>query len=115
VAIGSIGWRPAAIAFTDESTNSLILRGSAIQILALGALLVGIRLAVDLTSAAAHVYPDLDFGQFWLAFLLFLASLVFVAVLAIVGLFRKRFGEGLALLAAFCAPFLFKDVVDRHY
>lgn len=93
----------------------MISRRSAIQILGLGALLVGTRLAVDLTSAAAYVYPDFDFGQFWLAFLLFLASLVFVTILAIVCLFRRRFIEGLALLAALCAPFVFNDVVDKHY
>jgi hypothetical protein len=93
----------------------LISRRSAIQILGLGALLVGTRLAVDLTSAAAYVYPDFDFGQFWPAFLLFLASLVFVAILAVVRLYRKRFVEGLALLAVLCVPFLFKDAVDKHY
>jgi hypothetical protein len=92
----------------------LITRRSAIQILGLGVLLVGTRLAVDLTSAAAYVYPSFDFGQFWFAFLLFLASLVFVAILAIIRLFRRRLAEGIALLAVLCVPFLFKDVVDRH-
>lgn len=116
MATGSVGdWWRAGVALTREGANSLISRRSAIQILALGALLVGTRLAVDLTSAAAYVYPDSDFGQFWLAFLLFLASLVFVAILAAVRLYRRRFVEGLVLLVVFCAPFLFKDVVDRHY
>jgi hypothetical protein len=93
----------------------LISRRSIIQILVLGALLIGLRLAVDLTSAAAYVYPEYDFGQFWFAFLSFLASLLFVAIFAIVRLFRRRFIEGLALIAVLCAPFLFKDAVDRHY
>jgi hypothetical protein len=93
----------------------LISPRSTIQILALGAFLVGARLAVDLTSAAAYVYPEHDFGQFWFALLLFLASLLAVAILAIVCLFRKRFIEGIALLAILCAPFSFKDAVDRHY
>lgn len=98
-----------------KARNRLIPRRPAIQILVLCALLVGSRLAVDFTSAAAYVYPDLDFGQFWLALLLFLASLVFVAILAIVRLFGRRFIEGLALLVAFCAPFLFNDAVDKHH
>ncbi len=93
----------------------MISRRSIIQLLALGALLLGVRLAVDLTSAAAYAYPEYDFGQFWFAFLLFLTLLLFVAGFAIVRFFRKRFIEGLALLAIFCAPFLFKDSVDRHY
>lgn len=98
-----------------EGFNNLISRRSIIQILALGALLISVRLAVEFTSAAAYVYPEYDFGQFWLAFLFFLASLLFVAVLAIVRLYRRRFVESLALLAVLCAPFLFKDVFDRHY
>jgi uncharacterized membrane protein len=95
--------------------SNLIPRRPIIQILALGALFVGARLAVDLTSAAAYVYPEYDFGQFWFAFLLFLVSLVFIATLAIVRLFRRRFLEGLALIAVLCVPFLFKDAIDRHY
>ena len=92
----------------------MIPRRTIVQILALGALLLGVRLAVDLTSGAAYVYPEYDFGQFWVASLLFLASLLFVAVLCIVRLFRKRFIEALALLAVLCAPLLFKDSVDKH-
>jgi uncharacterized membrane protein len=95
--------------------NNLISRRSIIQILALGALLIGARLAVDLTSAGAYVYPEYDFGQFWFAFLLFLVSLLFVAILIIIRLFQKRFIEGLALFAVLCIPFSFKDAVDRHY
>jgi hypothetical protein len=94
--------------------NNLISRRSLIQILAVGALLIGARLAADFTSAAAYVYPEYDFGQFWFAFLLFLVSLLFVAILAIVRLFQRRFIEGLALFAFLCVPFSFKDAVDRH-
>jgi hypothetical protein len=93
----------------------LISKRSIIQILALGALLLGARLVVDLTSAAAYVYPEYDFGQFWLALLLFLGSLLSIAVLAIVRLFRRRFIEGLVLFIVLCIPFSFKDAFDRHY
>jgi hypothetical protein len=77
-----------------------------LQILGLAVLLVGARQAVDLTSAAAYVYPDFDFGQFWFVLLLFFSSIVFVAILAVVRLYRKRFVEAVALLAILCAPFM---------
>lgn len=112
---GTKSSRKQHVALAREGSNSLILRRSAIQILALGALLIGARLAVDFTSAAAYVYPDFDFGQFWFAFLLFLVSLLFVAILAIVRLFQRRFIDGLVLIAVLCVPFSFKDAVDRHY
>jgi uncharacterized membrane protein len=113
ISLKSSGKQHAASA--RRGFSNLISRRSIIQILALGALLLGARLAVDLTSAAAYVYPEYDFGQFWLALLLFLASLLFIAVLAIVRLFRRRFIEGLVLLVVLCIPFSFKDAFDRHY
>lgn len=93
----------------------MISRKSVIQIFALAALLICARLAVDLTSAAAYVYPDFDFGQFWLALLFFLATLLFVAILAVVRLFQRRFIDGLVLFAFLCVPFSFKDAFDRHH
>jgi hypothetical protein len=113
ISLKSSGKQHAASA--RRGFSNLISRRSIIQILALGALLLGARLAVDLTSAAAYVYPEYDFGQFWFALLLFLASLLFVAVLAIVRLFRRWFIEGLVLLVVLCVPFSFKDAFDRHY
>jgi hypothetical protein len=106
---GALGLR------SHEGSNGLNSRRSAIQILAVAALLIGARLAVDFTSAAAYVYPDLDFGQFWIAILLFLVALVFVIILAVVRLFQRRFIEGLVLFVVLCVPFSFKDTVDRHY
>lgn len=93
----------------------MISRKSVIQIFAVAALLICGRLVVDLTSAATYVYPEYDFGQFWLAFVIFLISLLFAAVLAAVRVFQKRFIEGLALFVILCAPFSFKDAVDRYY
>ncbi len=98
-----------------EGPNQLNSRRSAIQVLAVAVLLIGARLAVDFTSAAAYVYPDFDFGQFWIALLLFLVSLVFVATLTVIRLFQRRFIEALLLFAVLCVPFSFKDAVDRHY
>jgi hypothetical protein len=93
----------------------LISRKSVVQIVAVAALLIGARLATDLTSAAAYVYPDFDFGQFWVALLLFLVSLLFAAILAVVRLFQRRFIESLVLFVVLFAPFSFKDTFDRHY
>jgi uncharacterized membrane protein len=98
-----------------EVLKALISRKSVIQIFAVAALLIGARLATDLTSAAAYVYPDFDFGQFWIAFLFFLLSLLFAAILALVRLFQKRFVEALVLVVVLCVPFSFKDAFDRHY
>jgi hypothetical protein len=97
------------------SFKALISRKSAVQIAAVAALLIGARLATDLTSAAAYIYPDFDFGQFWVALSLFLLSLLFAAILAVVRLFQKRFIEALVLFVVLCVPFSFKDAFDRHY
>ncbi|WP_375415512.1 hypothetical protein [uncultured Bradyrhizobium sp.] len=105
----------AAVTLISEGSSGLISRRSAIRILGLGALLVGARLAVDFTSAAAYVYPEYDFGQFWLAFLLFIGSLLVVVILAFVRFFQRRFIESLIVLALLCMPFSFREVVDRHY
>jgi hypothetical protein len=93
----------------------LISRKSVIQIFSVAALLICGRLAVDFTSAAAYVYPEYDFGQFWLASALFLILLLFAAVLAAVRVFQKRFIEGLVLFVILSAPFSFKDAFDRYY
>jgi hypothetical protein len=90
-------------------------RKPAVQILAVAALLIGARLAVDFTSAASYVYPNFDFGQFWVALLLFIGLLLFTPILAVVRLFQRRFIEALSLFAVLCIPFLFKEAVDRHY
>jgi hypothetical protein len=90
-------------------------RRSAIQIFAVAALLIGARLATDLTSAAAYVYPDFDFGQFWVALLLFLVTLLVAVILAVVRLFQRRFIEAMVLFVVFCIPFIFKDAFDRHH
>jgi energy-coupling factor transporter transmembrane protein EcfT len=93
----------------------LISRKSIIQILAASALLIGVRLAIDFIAAAAYVYPEYDFGQFWLAFLIFIVSLILVFVVAIRRLFQKRIFESIAFFAILVGPFAFNKVVDEHY
>jgi hypothetical protein len=93
----------------------LISRTSIIRILAAAALLIGARLAIDFSAAAAYVYPEYDFGQFWFAFLLLIVSLVFVLVVAIRRLFEKQYFESLVLLLILASPFSFKKIVDEHY
>ena len=95
--------------------NRLNSRRSIIQLFAVAALLIGARLAIDFSSAAGYVYPDFDFGQFWIALLLFLLLLLFAASLAIVRVFQKRFIEALLLFVVLCVPFSFKDFFDKHY
>lgn len=103
------------ISAARRGPNRLNSPRSAIHILAVAALLAGARFIVDLTSAAAYVYPDFDFGQFWIALFILLIALVFVIVLAVVRLFQRRFIEGLALFAVLYVPFSFQDAFDRHY
>ncbi len=83
--------------------------------MAAAALLIGARLATDFSAAAAYVYPEYDFGQFWLAFLILIASLFFILIVAIRRFFHKRFIEGLTLLVILGSPFSFNKAVDEHY
>jgi hypothetical protein len=112
---GTMSVEQLSISPTREGPGRLNSRRSAIQLFAVAALLIGARLATDLSSAAAYVYPEFDFGQFWAALLLFLVSLLFAAILAVIRLFQRRFIEALVLFVVLCVPFSFKDAFDRHY
>jgi hypothetical protein len=84
------------------------------RISAVAALLISARLAFDFTSAAAYVYPDLDFGQNGIAFAVFIVALLCVLIFALVRIFRKRFIEGIVLLIICYAPFSFNDTMSRQ-
>jgi hypothetical protein len=45
----------------------------------------------DLTSATAYAYPEFDFGQNGIAFVVFILAVPAVLVLALVRLFQRRF------------------------
>jgi hypothetical protein len=95
--------------------ETLTLRKSAIQILAAAVVLIIARLAFDFTSAAAYVYPELDFGQNGIAFAIFIAALLCALIFALVRFLRKRFIEGIALLIICYAPFSFDDTTSRQF
>jgi hypothetical protein len=77
--------------------------------------LIVTRLVFDLTSAAAHVYPELDFGQNGIAFVVFILALPGVLALALVRLFQKRFVEAIGLAIICYFPFSFDEAVDRQF
>ncbi|MDX6709471.1 MAG: hypothetical protein QOH96_487 [Blastocatellia bacterium] len=113
------GLYPPVLPWPDDIENtegsSLISRKLAIQILAVAATIIIARLAFDLTSAAAYVYPELDLGQKSIVFIFFVVAVSCVLMLALVRLFQGRLLEGVALLIICYIPFSFDDVVDRHF
>jgi hypothetical protein len=94
--------------------NSLISRKLVIQIFAAAAILIIARLAFDLASAAAYVYPRFDFGQNGIAFIVFVVAVLCVLVFALVRFFKKRLIESVALLIVCYVPFSFNDVINRQ-
>jgi len=93
----------------------VISRKSTIRLLAVAALLTIARLVFDLTSAAAYVYPEFDFGQNGIAFVILILAVPSVLVLALVRLFQKRFVEAGGLVIICYFPFSFDEAVDRHF
>ncbi len=89
-------------------------RKSIVQLFSVAAILIAVRLLIDLAGAAAYVFPEYDFGQFWLALLIFVASLSFAVVVAIRRLLQKRVLEGLTFFAILIVPFLFSKLIDGH-
>ena len=73
------------------------------------------RLAFDLTSAAAYVYPEFDFGQNRLAFIIFIAAVLCAPIFVVVRLFQGRLVEGAALLMICYIPFSFNDTINREF
>ncbi len=88
---------------------------SGIRILAVAATIVTARLTFDLTSAAAYVYPQFDFGQNSIAFVTLLVAISCVLIFALDRLLKKRLLEGVTLLIICWFPFSFNDTVNRHF
>jgi hypothetical protein len=86
-------------------TSNVISRKSAIEILVVTSILIIARLAFDVTSAAAYVYPEFDFGQSRIAFVIFVVAVPWVLILASVRLFQKHVVEAVALLIVCYVPF----------
>jgi hypothetical protein len=93
----------------------LISRKSAIEIFVAASILITARLVFDLASAAAYVYPEFDFGQKGVAFVIFVIAIPCVLVFGLVRLFQRRLLEGVALLIICYAPFSFNDAINRHF
>ena len=96
-------------------TSNVISRKSAIEILVVTSILIIARLAFDFTSAAAYVYPEFDFGQSRIAFVIFVVAVPWVLILASVRLFQKHVVEAIALLIVCYVPFSFNDGINRHF
>lgn len=92
----------------------MITRKSTIRLLWVAAFLIVARLVFDLTSAAAYVYPEFDFGQNGIAFVVFILAVLSVLALALVRLFQKRLVEASGLVIICYFPFSFDEAVDRQ-
>jgi hypothetical protein len=93
----------------------LISRKSVIEIFVAASILIIARLVFDLASAAAYVYPELDFGQNGVAFFIFIVTVPCVLIFGLVRLFQRRILEGVALLIICYVPFSFNDAINRHF
>ncbi|MEO6381034.1 MAG: hypothetical protein ABIO35_03295 [Nitrobacter sp.] len=93
----------------------MISRQSTAKLLAVATSLITARLVFDFTSAAAYVYPELDFGQNGIAFVIFVLAVLGVLVLAFLRLFQKRLVEAGGLLIICHFPFSFNEAVDRQF
>jgi hypothetical protein len=93
----------------------LISRKSIIQPFVVVATILIARVAFDLTSAAAYVYPEFDFGQSGVALVIFVVGLACVLILALARLYQMRFFEGVALLFICYAPLSFDDTINRQF
>ena len=93
----------------------MVVRKSTIRLLAVAAFPVGARLAFDVASAAAYVYPEFDFGQKFIAFMIFILAVPSVLLLALVRLSQRRLVDAGGLMIVCCLPFLFDEAVDRQF
>jgi len=78
----SIGY----IAVRKAEGSNVISRKSVIEILVVASILIIARLAFDFTPAAAYVYPEFDFGQSRIAFVIFVVAVPCVLIFASVRL-----------------------------
>jgi hypothetical protein len=93
----------------------LISRKLVIEIFAVAAILIVAWLTVDLTSAAAYVYPEFDFRQNVIAFVILIVAVLCVLIFALVRLFQRRLLEGFVLLIICYVPFSFNDAINRYF
>lgn len=93
----------------------MIFRQSTVGLLGVAAIPISARLVFDLTSAAAYVYPEFDFGQNGIAFVIFIVAVPGVLALAVVRLFQKRLVEAGSLVIVCYFPFSFDEAIDRHF
>jgi hypothetical protein len=103
----------ADIPIAERAT--LISRKPAFHVFAAAAILIVARLAFDLASAAAYVYPEFNFGQNGLAFVIFIVAELCALIFAVVRLFQRRLVEGVALLMICYIPFSFDDTINREF
>jgi hypothetical protein len=94
--------------------SSLISRKLTTQLFVVAATIMIARLAFDLASAAAYVYPEFDFGQRGVAFVTFFVAVSCALILALVRVFQRRLVEGAALLIICYIPFSFNDTINRE-
>jgi hypothetical protein len=90
-------------------------RKSTIKLLAVATFLIIARLVFDLTSAAVYVYPEFDFGQSSLAFVVFILAVPSVLALALTRLFQKRLVEAGGLVIICYFPFSLDEAADRQF
>lgn len=93
----------------------MISRDLTIRLLAVAVILIIIRLVADFTSAAAYVYPEFDFGQKAIAFVIFILAVPSVLIFSLVRLFQRRLVEAGILLVICYFPFSFDDAVNRQF
>src|SRR5882724_7638537 len=113
--IGVVLFRSIGYIAAKAEGSNLISRKSVIEILVAASILIIARLAFDFTWATAHVYPEFDFGQSRIAFVIFVVAVPCVLIFASVRLFQKHVVEAVVLLIVCYVPFSFNDVVNRHF
>jgi hypothetical protein len=115
-----IGWSASAPASAEryiETTegNRLISRKLTIQPIVVAATILIAMLSFDLTSAAAYVYPEFDFGQNRVVFITFFVAVSCVLILGLIRLCQRQLVEGAVLLIICYIPFSFDDTVNRAF
>jgi hypothetical protein len=93
----------------------LISSARTVRLFAIAEIPVIARLAYDCTVAAAYVYPELELRQNGIAFVILLAAVPCVLIVALVRLFQERIVEGAVLLIACCIPFSFDNTFNKEF
>jgi hypothetical protein len=72
------------------------------------------RFLFELASAATYVYPNYDYGQTWITFILFGVALLGAVVIAFIRLMQIRVLKALLIPALIALSFLIPERPDRH-